>query len=362
MTMQAGPVKLRDVAKAAGVSQGTASNVFNRPDVVREEVRERVQAAAKALGYAGPSLTGRLLRAGRVNAIGVATAEPLTYFFEDQWARTMMTALSAACDRRGAGLSLVSSVNDGRLAWNIQNALVDGLVLLCAAEGRALVGETEKRELPFIALGLEEGLGDTPSIAIDNFGGARKAAQHLAGLGHRHVAILGIGEMWNGVLAGPQRVLETPYLTVRERVRGYWAGMAEAGIAAEAIPYADSDSTQEGVWAAMELLFALREPPTGILAMSDRAALLAMGWLASKGLSVPGDVSVVGFDGVPEAEFAVPALTTVQQPFDDIAEMAVASILDGQPIDVGDVQALPLVVRGSTGPAKVGLSAPVAIG
>ena len=62
MTMQAGPVKLRDVAKAAGVSQGTASNVFNRPDVVREEVRERVHAAAKALGYAGPSLTGRLLR------------------------------------------------------------------------------------------------------------------------------------------------------------------------------------------------------------------------------------------------------------------------------------------------------------
>lgn len=362
MTSQTGPVKLRDVAKAAGVSQGTASNVFNRPDVVREEVRERVHAAAKALGYAGPSLTGRLLRAGKVNAIGVATAEPLTYFFEDQWARTMMTALSAACDRRGAGLSLVSSVNDGRLAWNIQSALVDGLVLLCAEEGRALVGETEKRELPFIALGMEEGLGDTPGIAIDNFGGARAAARHLVELGHRRVAILGIGEMWNGVLASPQQVLETPYLTVRERVRGYWAGMAEAGIAAEAIPYADSDSTQDGVWAAMELLFSQGELPTGILAMSDRAALLAMGWLASKGLRVPDDVSVIGFDGVPEAEIAVPSLTTVQQPFEAIAELAVASILDGQPIEVGNVQALPLVVRGSTGPAKVGLPGPVAIG
>jgi DNA-binding LacI/PurR family transcriptional regulator len=352
MTIHAGPVKLRDVAKAAGVSQGTASNVFNRPDVVREEVRDRVHAAAKALGYAGPSLTGRLLRAGKVNAIGVATAEPLTYFFEDQWARTMMTALSSACDRRGAGLSLVSSVNDGRLAWNIQNALVDGLVLLCAGEGRALVGETEKRELPFIALGLEEGLGDTPSIAIDNFGGARAAAQHLADLGHRRVAVLGIGEMWNGQLASPQQVLETPYQTIRERVGGYWAGMAEAGVAAEAIPYADSDSTQDSVWAAMELLFAVGTPPTGILAMSDRAALLAMGWLASRGIRVPEDVSVIGFDGVPEAETSVPGLTTVQQPFDAVAELAVSSILDGRPIDVGKVQPLPLVVRGSSGPAK----------
>ncbi len=362
MTMHTGPVKLRDVAKAAGVSQGTASNVFNRPDVVREEVRDRVHAAARALGYAGPSLTGRLLRAGKVNAIGVATAEPLTYFFDDQWARTMMTALSAACDRRGAGLSLVSSVNDGRLAWNIQNALVDGLVLLCAAEGRALVGETEKRELPFIALGMEEGLGDTPGIAIDNSGGARAAARHLVDLGHRRVAILGIGEMWDGQLASPQQVLETPYLTVTDRVRGYWEGMAEAGIAAEAVPYADSDSTQESVWAAMDRLFALDNPPTGLLAMSDRAALLAMGWLSSKGMRVPDDVSVIGFDGVPEAELAVPGLTTVQQPFDAIAELAVSSILDGQPIDVGHVQPLPLVVRGSTGPAKVGLSGPSTFG
>lgn len=350
MTPPSGPVKLRDVAKAAGVSQGTASNVFNRPDVVREEVRERVHAAAKALGYAGPSLTGRLLRAGKVNAIGVATAEPLTYFFEDQWARAMMTALAAACDRRAAGLSLVSSVNDDRVAWNIQSALVDGLVLLCAEEGRALVGETEKRELPFVALGMEEGLGDTPGIAIDNFGGARAAAAHLAELGHRRVAILGIGEMEKGQLLSPERVLQSPYLTVSDRARGYWAGMQNVGIAAKDLPYVDTDGTVESVWAAMEVLYARDEKPTGILGMSDRVALLAMEWLARRGLHVPDDVSVVGFDGVPEAETAGPGLTTVQQPFDVMAELAVGSILDGETIDPDYVQPLPLVVRGSTGP------------
>src|SRR5690606_36521353 len=112
------PVRLADVAKAAGVSQGTASNVFNRPDLVRDEVRQRVVATAQALGYAGPDPKGRLLRAGKVNAIGVATAEPLAYFFEDPFARVLMTGISEACDANGAGLSLVSAMSEEKLAWN----------------------------------------------------------------------------------------------------------------------------------------------------------------------------------------------------------------------------------------------------
>src|SRR5690606_10151594 len=141
------------------------------------------------------------------------------------------------------------------------------------------------------------------------------------------------------------------YLTVSDRAKGYWAGMADSGVAAEAIPYADTDSTQDSAWAAMELLFAREARPSAILGMSDRVALSAMAWLASKGLRVPDDVSVVGFDGVPEAEEAVPALTTVQQPFDDIAELAVAAILDGVPLNPEWMQPLPLIVRGSSGPA-----------
>ncbi|TIU77097.1 MAG: LacI family transcriptional regulator, partial [Mesorhizobium sp.] len=80
---QARPIRLADIAKAAGVSHGTASNVFSRPEIVRAEVRERVKAVAEQMGYAGPDPKGRLLRAGKVNAIGVATTEPLSYFFDD---------------------------------------------------------------------------------------------------------------------------------------------------------------------------------------------------------------------------------------------------------------------------------------
>lgn len=340
-------VRLKDVATAAGVSQGTASNVFSRPEVVRPEVRERVQAAARELGYAGPSLTGRLLRAGKINAIGVATAEPLTYFFEDQWARAMMAAIARECDRRGAGLSIVSAINRERPAWNIQSALVDGLILLCAEEGKMLVGQTTQRELPYVALGLDDRLGDTPGVGIDNRGGAEAAARHLVDLRHRDIAILGIGEVWNGNFPTPDEIMATPYLTVRDRVEGYWAGLATAGIAPDQVPYADTDGEKATVWAAMERLFADRKP-TAILSMSDRAALFAIDWLATRGLSVPGDVSIVGFDGIPEGADALPGLTTVQQPFDEIAQRAVDSILEGEPIVGWPVLDLPLVVRGST--------------
>ncbi len=348
---QDNPVRLRDVARVAGVSQGTASNVFNRPEIVRPEVRERVQAAAKELGYAGPSLTGRLLRAGKVNAIGVATAQPLTYFFEDQWARAMMSAISAECDKHGAGLSIVSAMNKERLAWNIQSALVDGLILLCTEDGPALLGQTEKRELPFVALGQEDGIGDTPGVGIDNTGGAREAALHIVGLGHRDIAILGIGEVWNGKSPTPEEVMATSDLTVRERAEGYWAGLGSVGIAPTDVPYADTDGERETVWAAMAQLFGRRRPPTAILAMSDRVALFAMDWLQANGRRVPEDVSVVGFDGVPEAAEMLPGLTTVQQPFQEIAARAVTSILSGEQIRGRPVLPLPLVVRGSTGPA-----------
>src|SRR3954463_10940772 len=101
-----GGAKLSDVAERAGVSKATASNVFNRPHLVRAEVRERVLREAAAAGYAGPDPVGRLLSAGRVNAIGVATAEPLPYFFGDPFARAVMSGVTEACDAKGIGISL----------------------------------------------------------------------------------------------------------------------------------------------------------------------------------------------------------------------------------------------------------------
>ena len=224
--------RLSDVAERAGVSKATASNVFNRPNLVREEVRARVLAEAKAIGYAGPDPKGRLLSAGKVNAIGVATAEPLAYFFEDPFARAMMVGITEACDANGIGISLVSAASEDALAWSIKSALVDGLILFCLEDADRLVEAARERRLPFVALAF----GDTDeSVSVV---GRRRRGRRAAGRaapgrarpsplrGPRHGVRrgqFGPGDAWSGCEAAD-------YATSRERVTGYFEALAAFGI------------------------------------------------------------------------------------------------------------------------------------
>lgn len=351
--MVKGSIKLADVAKAAGVSQGTASNVFSRPDVVREEVREHVLETARRLGYPGPSLTGRLLRAGKVNAIGVAAVEPLAYFFNDPWARAFLAAIAEVCDASGTGLALVSAKDRQKLDWNIKSALVDGFILLCVEGGEKLVQLTRERQLPFIALALNDDDPSIPSIGVNNVGGAAAAVRHLAELGHRRFAILAIEFVDDHV--GPVGVAEVEraiYSSSRDRAIGYWQALESFGIPRQQVPIYETNNDRASVEQGLEYLFSAPEPPTAILAMSDNAAMLAMTWLQARGLSVPEDISIIGFDGVPEGAMMVPGLTTMAQPFAEIAARSVRAVIeDAMPTERETID-VTLVVRGSTAAPK----------
>jgi DNA-binding LacI/PurR family transcriptional regulator len=348
---------LADVARAAGVSKGTASNVFNRPDIVREEVRQRVRETAVALGYKGPDPRGRLLSAGKVNAIGVATIEPLSNFFEDPFARVLMTRISEACDENGTGISLVSAANEEDLAWNMRSAVVDGFILFCLSGANRLVELSRERNLPFVALDFGDGDETMSAIDVDNVDGARQAARHLADLGHTRFAILTMEFDESGGYGRTdwERALAASYSAPRERVNGYRLEFDARGVAPEDVMIFETQSDRHTVEAVLEDLFSLPSPPTAILAQSDKIALLAMKWLARRGTSVPDDVSIVGFDGVPESETCIPALTTIQQPIGDIGRYAVKAILD-HPGEIWRKRLkAELVVRGST--ARPGRSA-----
>ena len=346
-------IKLKDVAKAAGVSQGTASNVFSKPEVVRDEVREHVLAVAKELGYAGPSVTGRLLRQGKVNAVGVAAIEPISYFFEDLWARQLMSEISEICDARGAGVALVSALNDERLAWNIQSALVDGFILLCVEGGEKLVEITRQRQLPYVALAIGAEDKTVPAIGVDNVSGARLAGEHLIGLGHRHLAILAtsINDGGQGRRT-PAEVQAAVYSTSRDRAMGYWQAMEAAGISRDDVPLFETRESEASTHAVLAEMFAAQQKPTAILAMSDKIAMWAVDWLFRNGLTVPGDVSVVGFDGVPESAVSTPKLTTVEQPMAEIARRAVEAALGGRQVEGRQVLQTRLLVRESTAPPR----------
>jgi DNA-binding LacI/PurR family transcriptional regulator len=344
--------RLADVAKAAGVSQGTVSNVFNRPSVVRQEVREHVRAVAQSLGYRGPDPKGRLLRAGKFNAIGVATTEPLAYFFEDPFARVLMEGMSEACDAHGAGLSLVSAQNSERLAWNIESALVDGFVLLCIEGGERLVQLTRERNLPFVALAHGKPDGTVSAIGIDDYAGAKLAATHLAELGHRRFGVLAIQYVDNHV--GPVAMTDVEaaaYSTTRDRTYGYFAALDQFGIDTDRIPIFETENEPESVAAGLAYLFALTEPPTALLCMSDRVALIALEWLASHGIEVPGEVSIIGFDGVPEAAKSTPRLATIAQPIAEIGRRAIEAIIKDDGAVHREILPVELIIGGSTGPA-----------
>ena len=346
-------IKLRDVAKAAGVSQGTASNVFSKPELVRDEVREHVLEVAKELGYAGPSITGRLLRQGRVNVVGVAAIEPISYFFEDLWARQLMAEISNICDARGAGVALVSARNDERLAWNIQSALVDGFILLCVEGGEKLVEVTRQRQLPYVALAIGAEDSTIPAIGVDNVGGARMAAEHVLGLGHRRLAILAteLTDHHYGLVSA-QDVKSATYSTTRDRATGYWQALEKAGIDPQSVPIYETRENESSTHAVMAEMFAVAEPPTAILAMSDKIAMYGVDWLFRNGRTVPGDVSMVGFDGVPEGAVATPKLTTMEQPMTEIARRAVEAALGGTQVEGRQMLQARLVVRETTAPPR----------
>lgn len=343
--------RLSDVAEAAGVSKATASNVFNRPELVRDEVRQRVLEAARAIGYAGPDPKGRMLSAGKVNAIGVATGEPVAYFFEDPYARAMMKGIAEVCDANGIGISLITASGD-EPAWSIRTALVDGLVLFCLEDADRLIASSRERRLPFVALDFGDGDESVSVVGIDDVAGARLAARHLADLGHRRFAILAM-ELSSEGRWGPATLADVEaahYIPSRDRVRGSLEVLGEHGIDAGAVPIHETTSDPATVAAALEALFATPEPPTAILAQSDRIAMAALEWFAAHGIAVPGDVSVVGFDGVPEGAFTTPPLTTVRQPITEIGRRAVEIILDPSPGVRRESLPTELVVRASTAP------------
>lgn len=344
--------RLKDVAALAGVSQGTVSNVFNRPELVRAELRERVLAAAKALGFRGPAPAGRLLRSGRADLIAVVVEASLAYVLNDPFGQKLLTGIAEICDESRIGLTIVSADAGRRDGWSVETAVVDGFILFCVTEDNRLIELARRRGLPFVAVDS----GDVPgagSVNIDDRAAARAAAHHLVTLGHRRIAILCLegDETERTGWVDASRMAQFRHATPRERLLGYRDAFTAAGIAQDEIcAYEclnDARSVEEAIAA---VLGRGGERPTAVLAMSDTMALAAVASLRSRGLDVPRDVSVVGFDDMPAAASADPPLTTIRQPVEEKGSVAARLLLAGSREHV--ILPTELVVRASTAPAR----------
>jgi DNA-binding LacI/PurR family transcriptional regulator len=344
---------LDDVARAAGVSRGTVSNVFNRPDVVRLELRERVMAAAQTLGYGGPDPKGRLLKEGRFNAVGFMPpgAFAIADVLRSPYGRELVLGVAQACDEAGATLSMVNGANDRRVA-SIREALVDGFILGTSADIE-VIRSLRHRRLPFVILESDAG-ADVSSIRIDGRTGAIAAVTHLAGLGHRKFAILSIRRTSGPPLLHPPsqspRHLQEGFALDQERLDGFRDALAEAGLSLGDMPIIE---TTPGDPLAGATVFDNCPEATAIVTMSDWQAFTILDEARRRGIDIPGHVSVIGFDGTGEASRSVPPLTTVAHDIVGKGRLAARMILDNAPARQ-IVQPVQLVVRESTAPPRTG--------
>ncbi len=355
-----GRATLARIAGELGVSAMTVSNAYNHPDRLSEALRNRIFETAARLGYHGPDPVGRSLRRQRTDVVGVLYSNPLSYAFDDPAAVSFLSGLSSVTEGADLGLLLVpaagpaSGKRDPRAA---AQAAVDGFVIYSMSDRERLLAAALDRQLPAVVVDqpFREGV---PFVGVDDEAAARSAADHLLHLGHERFAVVSFAlspDVRDG-LASPARQEHAAFRVSRLRLRGYRAALEAAGLSWCGVPvYECPGSFREFGRRAAGALLSSEHGPTAILATSDQLALGVVAWATERGLSVPEDVSVVGFDDIPAAAGANPPLTTVRQDHAEkglLAGRMLISQLRGEDGPGAEPLATNLVLRGSTSPPR----------
>jgi DNA-binding LacI/PurR family transcriptional regulator len=347
---------LQTVADAVGVSRSTVSNAYSRPDQLSPELRGKIMDAARRLGYAGPNPAARSLRSGRAGALGVLFTASMSYAFTDPYAVQFLRGMSLAAERHGTSLLLIPLDKDKDAALNtLRNAVVDGFCAFCVPDWHSAVKEIGSRGLPVVSTDEQALSGPSMYVGIDEWTAAHAAAAHVAQLGHRRVAVISIDLDREGH-TGPVNLVDpgaVPYHLSRERLRGVRDAFADAGVNwPELLVINAANNTREDGARAAAAALDRADRPTAIVAYSDVLALGVLDALAARGLRPGHDVSVAGFDDIPEA--AAAGLTTVRQPAVQKGEIAAELLLVPPTDPAGRRVVLPteLIVRSSTGPVE----------
>lgn len=325
-------VTIREVADAAGVSVATVSKVLNDRYGVAGQTSERVRAVIEKLGYES-SLVARSLRNHRTNVLGILVAD-----FEPFSAEVLKGAADAirATDYELVAYSAAGRV-DEHVGWErrhlnrVSGTLVDGAVLVTPTVTDIVTN------IPIVAIDPTEGPTGLPTIDSDGRTGARLAAEHLLALGHRRI----------GMITG-RAGLESSRL----REEGFREAHAAVGVPVNETMFAHGEYDPVPARLAAYELLSRPDRPTALFAASDPTALAAMEVAARLGLDVPGDLSIVGFDNIPDSAMCTPQLTTVEQPIREMGKLALELLvrqIREEPLDEPHVR-MParLLLRGST--------------
>jgi DNA-binding LacI/PurR family transcriptional regulator len=327
---------MTDVAELAGVSHQTVSRVLNDHPNVRPDTRDRVMSAIDRLGYR-PNSAARILVTGRSQVLGVVSFDTTLYgpastvFGIEQAARGAGYFVSIA-SLEALDVESVREAVDRLIAQSVAGLMIVA-PLMSAAEAIAVVP-------PHLPVVLVQGGPETgaPEVIVDHESGARQAVEHLLSLGHRTV--------WH--IGGPDGWIES-----RARLAGWQAALTAAGAKTPVVLPGDW-SARSGYLAGRRL--ASMRGVTAVFAANDQMSLGLLRALNEAGRRVPDDVSVVGFDDIPEAEYLTPPLTTIRQDFAEVGrrslDLMLAQLASGSRLDSKLLVPAQIVIRQSTAPRR----------
>jgi DNA-binding LacI/PurR family transcriptional regulator len=332
------PVSIKDIARSAKVSHSTVSRALNNNPRVKSDTVEKIRRIAEEAGYRG-SAVARGLATSRTKTIGVVVTT-----IADLFAAGVVSGIESVAGDHGYSVVLANSNADPeremRVVRTLEERRVDAIIVTASRVGALHLPLLSRMNVPIVLLNNQHPSEFAHSVMIENLPASYEAARHLVELGHRRIAYIGDR---NGRqsdterFGGYRQALDAGQLPFQPELVVYGSGTPESGME------------------AMASLLAFANPPTAVFCYDDMTALGAMRQVRSAGLSVPGDISVIGFDDLAISRFVEPPLTTIRQPMSEMGELAMRAVLDllagsGSTHEIkvrGE-----LIIRASTGPVK----------
>ncbi len=300
-------LNLEEIGRLAGVSRSTVSRVVNGESNVSDDAKLRVEAIIEETGY-HPHAAARSLASNRTGVIGLVIPSAAAALFDDPYFGRLILGATSVSNSMGTTLALFLFENDSDqssiVPRVVASGLVDGVIVTAAEIGDPVLGQLQRANLPFVVVGRPNDPDVKFSVDVDNRGGSRLAAHHLAQLGRTRPALIAPP---SNTTAGIDRRM------------GFLDGLVETGLEIY-------DRTAEGSWTeasgrvAMESLFA--HQPDSVFVGSDRMAVGALRAIREAGLTCPEDIAVVSFDGLLPADQTSPRLTSVAQPVAEVGQQA----------------------------------------
>lgn len=339
------PVTIEDLSKKLGLSRSTVSKALNARYDVADATRERVVQAANELGYQ-PSAAARNLRRQRSDKIGLVINYPI-HMVSDFLAE-LIPGMATAAEAAAYNLILYTSMagNAQRIKSLCRSREVDGIIVAWPPQLRETMQLSQlmrEERMPHILLPRYVPSDEVSFVAADHEQGARLLTEHLIALGHRRI----------GFARRPE-VFETD----DKRFEGYRGALAASGISYEDALVVDSRSDDpDDAARTLDTLLSMEEPPTAILFFTDPMAIQVLSLARQRGIRIPGDLSITGFDGILSSGVTEPALTTVRQPMQRLGALAAESLLEliknGSDQPIQHTLPVQLVTRASTGRAPL---------